>query len=365
MADRIDRARDEQFMSLALNLAEKGVGRTHPNPTVGAVVVSNGEVVGSGWHEGPGHSHAEVVALENAGSQARGATLYVTLEPCAGSGKTPPCTNAILRAGIWRVVYASSDPNPKMAGGGEVLKSHGVEVEGGVLAGEADAINRPFFHYYRLGRGYVTAKAAISLDGKLATSQNQSKWITGKKARQHAHRLRAASDAIIVGAGTLIHDNPALTVRDAPILGAPPLRVVLCFETPRFSSDCLLLEGDAPARLYVRSVNEHTKKWLDAGVDVKRASSLTAILKHLASEGRMSVLLEGGGILHGAFLEARLTDELVLYQAPILIGGREATGLWQGIGAGHIDLSPRLVDVTRRKLGDDQMIRGRVVYPED
>jgi diaminohydroxyphosphoribosylaminopyrimidine deaminase/5-amino-6-(5-phosphoribosylamino)uracil reductase len=364
MTTQTDYITDEKFMTRALNLAEKGVGKTHPNPTVGAVVVTDGEVVGEGWHEGPGQSHAEVVALEQAGSRARGGTLYVTLEPCASQGRTPPCAHAILRAGIWRVVYASSDPNPKMAGGGAVLESHGVEVRANVLEKEADAINKTFFHFYRLGRAYVTAKAALSLDGKLATHQRHSQWISNEVSRRHAHQLRASSHAILIGAGTLKYDNPSLTVRDVPLSGEPPLRCVLCFETPAFHPDCKIADGSAPSRLYVRSESDAAREWRDAGVEVVRARSLIEVLKHLADEGRWSVLLEGGGILHAAFIETRLTDELVIYQAPVLIGGKDAVGFWQGTGVARVSDAPRLENVTRRMLGGDQVIQGRVVYPE-
>jgi len=364
MTAEADYIADEKFMTRALNLAEKGVGKTHPNPAVGAVVVVDGKVVGEGWHEGPSQPHAEVVALEAAGSCARGGTLYVTLEPCASQGRTPPCTNTILRAGIWRVVYASSDPNPKMAGGGAVLESHGVEVRTNVLEKEADAINKTFFHFYRLGRAYVTAKAAISLDGKLATHQRHSQWISNETSRRHAHQLRASNHAILIGAGTLEQDNPLLTVRDAPLSGEPPLRCVLCFETPIFQSGYNIADGAAPSRLYVRSESDAAKAWRDAGVEVVRAGSLIEVLKHLASEGRWSVLLEGGGTLHAAFLETHLTDELVIYQAPVLIGGKEAVGFWHGVGVVRVSDAPRLENVTRRILDGDQVIQGRVIYPD-
>ncbi|MDX8407356.1 MAG: bifunctional diaminohydroxyphosphoribosylaminopyrimidine deaminase/5-amino-6-(5-phosphoribosylamino)uracil reductase RibD [Mariprofundaceae bacterium] len=355
---------NEKWMKRALTLAKKGIGTTHPNPRVGAVVVNKGVVVGEGWHEKAGEAHAEAIALQKAGHRARGGSLYVTLEPCSARGKTPACTDTILHAGIRQVVFASSDPNPKMAGGGKVLAAYDVEVQGGVMADQADALNIPFFHYVRTGRPYVTAKAAISLDGKLATRTHHSQWISGEKSRRHAHGLRAASDAIIIGAGTLMHDNPSLTVRDAKIKGNVPLRVVLCFETPPFNPDCKLLSDDAPTRFYVRSTNEHTQRWHDAGVQVGKAASLPAVLRHLAEEGYLEVLLEGGGQLHTAFFDAHFTDELVLYQAPMLLGGRDAVALWSGMGVETVDRALRLADASRRKMDDDYMIRGRVVYPD-
>jgi len=351
-------------MGQAIGLAKKGIGTTHPNPRVGAVVVSHGEIVGEGWHERPGDMHAEVMALKQAGDQAKGSALYVTLEPCAAHGRTPACTEAIRRAGIAHVIYASSDPNPNMAGGAKVLQAMGIQITSGVLRDEADALNKPFFHYLRTGRPYVIAKAAISLDGKMATHTHHSQWISGAACRQHAHTLRAQCDAIVVGAGTLQHDNPSLLVRDTPIIGNVPLRVVLCFATPVFSAQCKLLSGDAPTRFYVRSLNEHTDQWRAAGVQVEQFGSLLSVLQHLAADGYLQLLLEGGGELHTSFLEAKFSDELVLYQAPIMIGGRDAVTLWGGQGSDMLDQAIRLRDVVRRKMGDDQMIRGTVLYPD-
>jgi len=353
----------EALMRRAIELASKGIGTTHPNPRVGAVVVNHGEVVGEGWHVRPGEAHAEVMALEEAGDAAKGAALYVTLEPCAAHGRTPACTDAIRRAGVKHLVYASSDPNPAMSGGAKVLKAAGINVTGGVLAVEADALNAPFFHYLRTGRPYVIAKAAVSLDGKLATRTRHSQWISGPACRRHAHALRAECDAIVVGTGTLKHDNPSLTVRDADMVGDAPLRVVFCFETPRFFPACNLLSDDAPSRFYVRSINDDTRRWRDAGVQVEQAMSLPAMLKHLADDGYLQILLEGGGALHTSFLEAGFSNEMVLYQAPMMIGGRDAVSLWGGSGAETVAQAIRLADVQRQSLGDDQMIRGRVVYP--
>lgn len=354
----------EALMQHAITLAEKGIGSTHPNPRVGAVVVNHGEVVGEGWHVRPGDPHAEVMALRQAGSKARGGAIYVSLEPCAAHGRTPACTEAIRRAGIEHVFFASSDPNPTMAGGAKVLKAMGVEVTEGVLRDEADALNKAFFHYIRTGRPYVIAKAAISLDGKLATHTHHSQWISGAACRQHAHALRAACDAIVVGEGTFKHDNPSLTVRDAEMVGNVPLRVVLCFATPEFSDTCRLLSDDAPTRFYVRSINADTQRWREAGVEVEQVGSLLAVLQHLASDGYLQILLEGGGALHTSFLEAQFSDEMVLYQAPIIIGGRDAVSLLGGQGAMTIDQSIRLDDVQHQTMGADQMIRGTLAYPD-
>ena len=364
MVDEKQQKEDERWMKRAILLAKKGIGTTHPNPRVGAVVVKDGKKVGEGWHERAGEPHAEIVALEKAGSKARGGTIYVTLEPCSAKGKTPACTEAIQRAGIWRVVYASSDPNPQMAGGGKLLEAHHIDVTGGVLAEEADKLNGPFFHYIKTGRPYIIGKAAISLDGKLATYRYDSQWISGEQSRKHAHGLRADADAIIIGTGTLKHDNPSLTVRDAKVKGDVPMRVVIGMNTPRFFPECKLLDGAAPTRMYVRTTNEDTEKWRAAGVQIGRAPNLITILKHLAQDGCLNILLEGGGKLHAAFFESQLTDELVLYQAPILIGGSEAVNLWHGRGVEQVSQALRLDEIQRRKMGDDQMIRGKIIYPD-
>ena len=364
MVDEKQQIEDERWMKRAITLAKKGIGTTHPNPRVGAVVVNHGVKVGEGWHERAGEPHAEINALQQAGSKARGGTIYVTLEPCSSKGRTPACTEAIQRAGIWRVVYASSDPNPTMAGGGKLLEAHGVDVTAGVLVDEADKLNGPFFHYIKTGRPYVIAKAAISLDGKLATYRHDSQWISGEASRKHAHALRADADAIIIGTGTLKYDNPSLTVRDAKVKGDVPMRVVIGMNTPKFFPDCRLLDGAAPTRMYVRTVNEETEKWKQAGMQIGRAPNLITILKHLAQDGCLNILLEGGGKMHAAFFESQLIDEVVLYQAPILIGGSDAVNLWHGRGVDQVSQALRLDDIQRRKMGDDQMIRGRVVYPD-
>jgi len=269
---------DIVYMTRAIKLAQKGIARTHPNPRVGAVVVNHGKIVGEGWHHKAGEAHAEVNALQAAGEQALGGSIYVTLEPCAGHGRTPPCTEAILKAGITRVVFASADPNPNMAGGSQFLQAQGIEVLAGVMVDEANALNVAFFHYVKTGMPYVIAKAAISLDGKLATRNHDSQWITGEKARKHAHQVRAMSDAIMVGAGTLKDDNPSLTVRDVRLKGEHPLRVVIAKQTPDFFSECKLLSNEAQSRMYVYANNKHTKLWQEAGMDVVEVSDLQATL---------------------------------------------------------------------------------------
>ena len=362
----------EVWMRRAIALAARGIGTTHPNPRVGAVVVKDGVMVGEGWHERAGEPHAEVHALNDAGAAANGATLYVSLEPCNSAGRTPACSEAVIEAGITTLYYASADPNPAMAGGAARLRAAGVKVFGGLLADAADALNRPFFHYLRTGRPYLIAKAAISLDGKLATRTHHSQWISSAASRAHAHGVRARCDAILVGAGTLRHDNPSLTVRDAEPVGDLPLRVVICRRAPEFFTDCKLLSDEALSRFYLQQshLSEHDHatiaQWRQAGIDVVVLDAedyLPAVLRHLAADGRLELLLEGGGRLHGACLAAGLSDELLLYQAPMLIGGDAAVSLWQGEGVAQVTEAVQLVEIERTLLDKDQLIRGRLRYP--
>ena len=364
MLTELEQSEHEPFMRRAIELARRGIGSTHPNPRVGAVVVRNGKVVGEGWHESPGGPHAEAQAIKDAGGSAKGATLYVTLEPCAAHGKTPPCTDLICQTGVKHVIYASSDPNPKMAGGAKVLSASHISITGGVMRAEADQLNTPFFHYIKTGYPWVTAKAAISLDGKLATHSQHSQWISGPESRLHAHALRAEVDAIVIGAGTLHWDNPSLTVRGVEVNGNTAARIVLCFETPPYDANCKLLESDGLVRFYVRNINADTEKWQQAGVQIEELSSLDAILRHLADDGYLHLLLEGGGSVHTSFFDAQLTNELVLYQAPILVGGRDAISLWGGSGVERLDHALYLDEIERSYLGSDEVIRGRVVYPD-
>jgi len=351
-------------MRAALKLARKGIGTSHPNPRVGAVVVQDEQLVGAGWHKSPGDAHAEVVALEQAGRSANGATLYVTLEPCSSFGRTPPCTEAIVAAGVGRVVFASSDSNPAMAGGGSLLVELGIAVTPGVLKDECDRLNRPFFHGLRHQRPWVIGKAAISLDGKLATAGGDSRWISNQACRSHAHRLRAEVDAVIVGAGTLRSDNPQLTPRGVRRRGENPLRVVIARTLPKFRSDYHLADiSQAPTRIYCQTVTDDISQWCEVGVIVVQYQQLSEVFSHLYREGALLVMVEGGGQLHGSLLQEQLMDEVVLYQAPLLIGGDSATHLWCGDGMQRVADAPRISNIKQRRFGDNQMIRGEVFYP--
>ena len=317
-------------MRRALRLAERGRGRTAPNPVVGAVVVRAGRVVGEGWHRRVGGSHAEVEALARAGRRAKGATLYVTLEPCAHWGRTPPCVDALLAAGIARCVVAERDPDPRVDGRGlRKLRAAGVAVEVGLLASEARAQLAGYRSAQRHGLPRITWKVASSLDGRIADARGRSRWITGPAARADGHRLRAASDAIVVGAGTARADDPRLTVRSGP-RGAQPLRVVV---DSRLSLPLgLRLFAPALARGTVvactRGASAARERALAArGVTVWRLPAsggrvaLGALARRLAREGRHEVLLEGGATLGAAFLRAGLVRRIVLYSAPFVLGG--------------------------------------------
>jgi len=326
----------EKWMRLALVEAAKGLGRTSPNPAVGALIVKQGKLVAKGFHAYAGGPHAEVAALAKAGKQARGADLYTTLEPCAHHGKTPPCTQAIVEAGIGRVVFASKDPNPLVNGkGARKLRQGGLDVWPGVLKDEADALNRPFFKWAKTGRPFVSLKVASSLDGFLATATGDSQWITGPASRQWVHRLRDTADAILIGVGTVLADNPRLTSRPEGRKGKNPLRIVLD-TTLRSPVEARVFKCQKQAPTVVATSRKaHAKKaaLLRSGAELwelplkQGRISLKALLKKLGERGCTHLLVEGGASVFGAFLTEGLADEVLLFLAPKLIG----SGLsWSG-----------------------------------
>jgi diaminohydroxyphosphoribosylaminopyrimidine deaminase/5-amino-6-(5-phosphoribosylamino)uracil reductase len=356
---------DVDAMVLALAEAVKGLGRTHPNPAVGAVVVKGGRVIGRGFHARAGEPHAEVIALGAAGAAARGATLYVTLEPCNHHGRTPPCTDAILAAGVKRVVYASTDPNPLVNGrGARRLASAGVQVTAHVLREEAEALNRPFFKVMRTGLPWVTLKAGVTLDGKLATSTGRSKWITSPEAREAAHHLRDLCDAILIGAGTVRADNPRLTTRlpggrnatrvvlDAGLRTPPRAAIYDTREAPTIVATSAPPDSAAAKALTRRGV----ELWSVPSRAGKVA--LRPLLKRLVKSGRLHLLVEGGAALHGAFLAADLVDELVLFVAPSVFGHAGLT--WSG----GLDIlnparAPRFEGLRAERVGVDLLVTAR------
>lgn len=317
---------DVRYMAHAIALARRGLNTTDPNPRVGCVLVKAGRVVGEGWHQRAGGPHAEVHALNAAGTDARAATAYVTLEPCCHHGRTPPCSQALIQAGVARVVAAMPDPNPRVATKGiAALRHAGVGVEIGLLRAEAERLNPGFISRMTRGRPYVRVKLAASLDGRTALASGESKWITGEPARADAQRLRARSSAILTGIGTVLSDDPSLTVRDLDI-GRQPLRVVLDTHL-RMSPKARMLSLPGTTLVVTAAQNEHSTAALRAaGAEVlclpdgADAVDLTTLLEKLAAREVNEILVEAGARLCGALLKAGLADELIVYLAPLLLG---------------------------------------------
>jgi diaminohydroxyphosphoribosylaminopyrimidine deaminase/5-amino-6-(5-phosphoribosylamino)uracil reductase len=361
---------DETFMRRALALAERGRGLTSPNPVVGAVLVHDGAIVGEGYHERAGAPHAEVIALGEAGPRARGATLYVTLEPCNHQGRTPPCVPAVLAAGVARVVAALGDPNPFVTGGGAAaLRAAGVSVETGLLAVEAAAQNRAFMTAMRERRPHVTLKAGMTVDGKIADVHGTARWITGEAARAEAHRQRSESDAILVGVTTVLRDDPALTVRLAAPWPREPYRVVLD-TSARTPPTARLIAGGTPERALI-AVGEgapanRVAALESAGATVLRCATrdgrvaVDALLAELFAREVRAVLLEGGGEVHAAFLEAGLVDRVAVFVAPLLLGGRSAPTVVGGAGR-ELKSAVRLAAMTVRSIGADVLLEADVL----
>lgn len=370
-------ARDVTFMRSALALAARGVA-THPNPRVGCVLADGDAVVAEGWHERPGGPHAEAVALAAAGERARGATAYVTLEPCAHHGRTPPCADALVAAGVARVVVALRDPDPRVAGAGLArLRAAGVAVDEGVLADEAAALNAAYLVHRREGRPWVRYKTAMTLDGKIATRTGRSRWITGPAARALVHGWRHAADAVAVGVTTVLQDDPVLTTRlegeGAP--GRTPRKVVFdgVARTPLTARLFEPAPDGAPARVTVVVGPDAPDARVGAleahGAEVLRVAAhqgrpeVRAALAHLAADGVVELLLEGGGTLAWSFLEADAIDRVAWFVAPKLIGGRGASPL-AGLGVASLDEAVALCDWTVRRLGDDLLVEGDLMRPE-
>ncbi|AEB08446.1 riboflavin biosynthesis protein RibD [Desulfobacca acetoxidans DSM 11109] len=360
-------------MALALKLAARGVGCTSPNPMVGAVVVRDGYIVGRGYHRRYGGPHAEVEALRQAGSQADGATLYVTLEPCNHYGQTPPCTEAILAAGIRRVVIANSDPNPHVAGGGAAyLQSKGLLVQSGLLAKAGSRLNEAFFKAMTIGQPFVIAKAAASLDGKIATRTNDSQWITGAPARTWVHRLRHQVDAILVGVGTVMADDPQLTTRLPRGQGKDPIRLVLDSRLRLPLNAKVLTQISAAPTWMVCTPSAPSEKITaiqELGAEViitpaiENRVELRTLLKILGERRIQSLLVEGGAEVQGAFFDAGLVDKFHLFLAPKFIGGRQAPGILGGLGASRLAEAQLAHDLSIRRIGEDILISGYLTTP--
>ncbi len=362
---------DDEWMAVAL---EHGAGGTpSPNPHVGAAVVKNGQLVGVGHHERAGEDHAEVVALKEAGARAKGSTLYVTLEPCNHLGRTPPCTDPIVAAKIARVVIGCRDPNPNVAGGGvERLTEAGVQVDVGCREAEARRLIAPWTKFVTTGMPYVTLKLGLSLDGRIASRTGASKWVTGPEARARVHLLRAQHDAVVVGIGTALADDPRLTVRDAP--GQSPLRVVFdtklrlplagrLVQTAREVPTWVVCTIDAPS-----SAEEQL---IERGVEVLRAPSSAegridpmAALRLLGSRGIVAAMIEGGAELAGSVLAGAVVDELHAFIAPILLGPRGRPGAVDWAGPATPAEAPGIVDPQWEVCGVDAHVWGSLRYPQ-
>lgn len=352
----ISAADDAKHMRAALALARKGWGRTAPNPMVGALVVRDGAIVGRGHHAEFGGEHAERVALREAGDRARGATLYVTLEPCTHTGKQPPCVNTVLASGVARVVVATRDPNPVAAGGVERLRAGGIVVTVGVEEQDAHDLNAPFFHSFASDRAWVTLKLAISIDGAIADSPGTPGWLTGAHARRAVHRLRAGHDAVAVGVGTAIADDPQLTVRHGPAPRVPPTRVVFD-RTLRLPPTARLVRtaGGSPVVVVSERPDARRRAVLAAaGVTVIEVADTLDALRALRARGIGSVLAEGGAGLAGGLIGAGVVDRLIIIQAPLLLGGA-ALGAFSRIPGFSLADAPRLRVLGRRELGSDVM----------
>ena len=356
----------EDFMRQALAAARRGLGRTSPNPAVGAVVVQGGRIVGRGHHARAGGPHAEVVALRVAGARARGADLYTTLEPCDHFGRTPPCSLAILEAGIRRVVVGSRDPNPLVRGRGMArLRRAGVEVVRGVLDEECQHLNAPWFTFITEGRPHVMLKAAVTLDGKIATRDGDARWVSGPEARAWVHRKRDQVDAVLVGAGTARADDPALTARLPGGRGRDPIRVVLDTDL-RLPPRLRLFRQRSPAPTLVAHASLRRRR-LGPGAELVRCRrgpggvDLRDLLAKLAARGITHLLVEGGAAVHARFLAEGLVDEVAIFVAPKILGG-DGLSLARGRGPARMAEALRLERVRVERVGDDVLVTGRVPH---
>ena len=356
---------DEIFMREALKLARNAEGRTSPNPLVGAVVVKDGRIIAQGWHRKAGTPHAEIHALNMAGELAKGATLYVTLEPCSHFGRTPPCARAIVDAGIKKVFAAMKDPNPKVAGRGfEILQSAGVEVEVGLLEEEAQKLNEIFIKWVTKNLPFITMKFACSIDGKIATVAGESQWISCEASRKFTHHLRDINDAILVGVGTVLADNPSLTTR--LVEGKNPVRVIVD-SNARTPLDSKVL--DKSARTIIATTSNAPPEKISAlkncGVEIIFAGGgervdLKILMQALAEREITSVLVEGGGTINFSLLRAGLVDKVLAFVAPKIIGGKNSLTAVEGAGFEKLSDAVTLKNITVQNFGEDILIGGYV-----
>lgn len=366
---------DERYMWMAIDLARKGMGLTIPNPMVGAVVVKDGEVVGTGYHHRAGEPHAEIIALKEAGEKARGATIYTNLEPCSHFGRTPPCTEAIIEAGIRRVVMANRDPNPRVTGNGAArLQEAGVKVKDGVLEEKARRLNEVFFKYITTGNPFIVLKTAMTMDGKIATHTGKSRWITGKKSRQFVHRLRSMCAGIMVGSNTVLQDDPRLDVRLEGEEEKSPVRIIVDSQG-RLPLDAAVVKTAPRLKTILAATEQAPEEKLAAlrsrGVEVlvlpekNGQVDLHALMRTLGQYEISIVLVEGGGTLNYSLLEENLVDKLYCFIAPLLFGGRDAPTPLEGAGVVEPDQAWLVDNMEIKQLENDLLIIGYPVRRED
>jgi len=357
-------------MKTALSLAKKAEGRTSPNPMVGAVIVKDGEIVGRGYHKMAGGHHGEINALMEAGDKARGSELYINLEPCSHFGKTPPCADAILKAGIKKVFVAMEDPNPQVSGEGiKRLRDAEIDVTVGLMEKEAKKLNEAFIKHITTGMPLVTLKAALSLDGRLATRTGDSKWVTGEKARRYVHRMRDRADAILVGLGTVKKDDPSLTTRLPGKKGKDPVRIVLD-ERLNISPSAKIFKASGRAKVIIATTDLAAQKDIDRisklGVEVlifrnsKGFVPFRPLLENLGKMGITSLLIEGGGEINASALKEGIVDKVAIFYAPKIIGGREAVGFVGGEGIVSLSDAIALERISTRRMGEDLLVEGYI-----
>ncbi|MBL7170994.1 MAG: bifunctional diaminohydroxyphosphoribosylaminopyrimidine deaminase/5-amino-6-(5-phosphoribosylamino)uracil reductase RibD [Candidatus Omnitrophica bacterium] len=360
-----------KYMDMAIRLAKKGGGYVNPNPMVGAVIVKNGEIIGKGYHCKFGGPHAEINALAKAGTKAKGATMYVSLEPCSCFGKTPPCTRAIIKAGIKKVVIAAIDPNPLNKGKGiKELKRNGIKVELGLAGKKAQELNEKFFVYHKKKRPFISVKCAMTMDGKIATVTGASKWITSKKARNYGHLLRHEHDAIMAGINTIKADNPELTARLSCAMRKPVIVIVdSCLSIPLQANVLKNAKKNTVIIATTKMASLKKKKLLSSrGVEILTVASkngrvcLSEVVKKLAKKRITSVLVEGGGEIIYSLLNERLADKIYFFYAPKILGGRKAPTPVGGEGIKDINKAVKIKDISCSKIGKDILIAGYPVY---
>ena len=357
--------KDSEYMELALMLAKNGLGWTAPNPMVGAVLVKDGEIIGQGWHEKCGEPHAERNALANCKKSPQGATLYVTLEPCCHQGRQPPCVDAILEAGIRRVVVVSADPNPLVAGKGiRILREHGIEVTEHMLEEECDRLNEVFFHYIQTKRPFVVMKYAMTMDGKIACENGDSKWVTGEKARETVQNMRKKYMGIMVGINTVLEDNPMLNCRIEENVN--PIRII-CDSNLRIPFESNIVNTANKIQTIVVCTNEadtDKQKYLEeCGVEVVRQKrkgrvNLSELMKTLGEKGIDSILLEGGGTLNAQALKENIVNKICCFIAPKIVGGANAKSPIEGKGVEKMMEAYNLRNLEIQKIGNDIMLTG-------